>query len=602
MNELSKSALRRSHDPAFLQHYFAGRGLDICGAGESLATFAGWFPRVQDVKPWRKSASDMQEVPGIDEQSLDFVHASLRLQTLANPHKALARWLDLVKPGGYVIFTVPDEDFLTPRNTIRLTMPGKNPKAQSSGQGGGARFTIYKPPHDDATTQNLLDTIQLFSRVASCERMALVRDHEGEAPVNGEADTRRFVEGVIEVVLRKRAAPGIQDLLGRANAAQNAEDCVRCCREAVATYPYRFQAYLRSIMLAQRWSLMDEIDHVLDLATKRLHGEWNPQLYQMLHYIKSGRLNQGFQLRERMYARINWQRRTKAQPPANTPAWTGQPLEGKRIVIWSEFGLGDEIFFLRFARVLREQCGAAHVTVVCQGPIFELFKASGEADDVVRVDATSSLAPHDFWVYPHAIMAHLPVDVSNLPQTVPFLRVPEAASLPGRPEALKVGVVFKGAPNHENDHARSLRSLSVLDALFAHQEVDFYSLQKGPGADEAADYARRLPNFYDIGAGVQTMIETAQAVQALDLLVTVDTSVAHVAGALGKQTWLFLPFYTDWRWFYEGEDSPWYPSMRLFRQRWGAEVPEVIARMNGELLGLMLDKQRRQVTVGEPRI
>lgn len=185
----------------------------------------------------------------------------------------------------------------------------------------------------------------------------------------------------------------------------------------------------------------------------------------------------------------------------------------------------------------------------------------------------------------------MPLDTSNLPNSVPYLRVPGPAKLPGREHALKVGIVFKGSPTHENDAARSLKSLSILDPLFAHQEVDFYSLQKGPGAEEAAEFAKRLPNFHDIGAGVQTMDETAEAVKALDLLLTVDTSVAHVAGALGTPTWLLLPFYSDWRWHYEREDSPWYPSMRLFRAKFGADWSEVIARVNGELLGLMLDKQ-----------
>lgn len=591
MKELSKSALRRAHDPAFLQHYFAGKGLDICGAGGSLNTFIRWFPRTQEIMPWRKSASDMQEVPGVEEQSFDFVHASHRLQGLPNPQKAVARWLDLVKPGGYVVLTVPDEDYLAPRNTLLLTMGDRKASGQSH-DSRTTRFTIYKPEQADSKSQSVLDMVRTFSRVASCERIALVRDNFDGGEKGEEQDTRRFAECVIEVVLRKREAPGIQQLLDRATRSQSAEECVRHCREAIDTYPYRFQAYHRSIVLLQRWNMVSEMDEVLKLATERLSGEWNPKRYQMLHFIKSERLNEGFRLREKMFGNTSWQRRTKAQPPANTPAWTGQPLQGKSIAIWSEFGLGDEVFFFRFARMMREQCGAARVTVVCQGPVFDLFKASGEADDVVHVEAAGKMPAHDYWVYPHAIPAYMPLDTSNLPKSVPYLRVPGPAKLPGREHALKVGIVFKGSPTHENDAARSLKSLSILDPLFAHQEVDFYSLQKGPGAEEAAEFAKRLPNFHDIGASVQTMDETAEAVKALDLLLTVDTSVAHVAGALGTPTWLLLPFYSDWRWHYEREDSPWYPSMRLFRAKFGADWSEVIARVNGELLGLMLDKQR----------
>ena len=587
MKELSKSALRRSHDPAFLQHYFSGRGLDICGSGDSLNTFIRWFPRTQEITPWRKSLSDLQDVPGVDEQSYDFVHASHRFQLLSNPQKALARWLDLVKPGGYVVFTVPDEDFLSSRNTVVLTTPGDTgAHSNSSENNRNTRFTIHKPEQESSTSRNVLDIARTFSRVASCERIALIRDNYEDGQQNEEPDTRRFAECVIEVVLRKREAPSIHDLLGRATRSQSADECLRTCREAIDTYPYRFQAYHRSIILLQRWNLVSEMDDVLTQATERLAGEWNPLLYQMLHYIKSERLNEGFRMREKLFGRTSWQRRSKAPPPANTPAWTGQSLKDKSIAIWSEFGLGDEIFFLRFARMLREQAGAARVTVVCQAPLLDLFKASGEADDVVSVDVSAEMPSHDYWIYPHAIPAYLALDMANLPKSVPYLRVSGPAELPGRAHALKVGIVFKGAPSHENDQARSLKSLSILDTLFAHQEIDFYSLQKGPGADEAAEYAKRLPNFHDVGAGVTTMDETAEAVKALDVLLTVDTSVAHVAGALGTPTWLLLPFYSDWRWHYERKDSPWYPTMRLFRQQFGADWSEVIARVNGHLLTL----------------
>lgn len=565
MNALNQAALRRAHDPAFLQRYFAGQGLDICGADDSLTSFAKWFPRTRSVTPWRKSLADMQDVPGVDEHSFDFVHADQRLQHLANPRKALARWLDLVRPGGYVVFTVPDEDHLSRAENVR--------------------FTIHKPEYLGSAAHNVLEMVQAFSRVVSCERLAIIQSNYNKDAAVGEQ--------AIEVVLRKRDVPGLQDLLMRATRSQSADECLRNCREAIATYPYRFQAYHRAILLLQRWNLIAEMDEVLSQAISRLPGEWNPKLYQMLHYIKSERISEGFQMREAMFAQTPWQRRTTVQPPANTPSWTGQLLDGKRIAIWSEYGLGDEIFFLRFARVLREQCGAAHVTVVCQDALTELFKASGEADDVVSVGAVEQMPAHDYWVYPHAIPAYLPLDSSNLPQSVPYLRVSEPAILPGRPDALKVGIVFKGAPTHENDHARSLKSLSVMDSLFSLQDVDFYSLQKGQGAEEAADYASRLANFYDLGPGLGTLAETAKAVKALDVLLTVDTSVAHVGGALGVPTWLLLPFYSDWRWHYERSDSPWYPSMRLFRQDFGADWHQVIARVYGTLLGAKLEKQRR---------
>ena len=153
-----------------------------------------------------------------------------------------------------------------------------------------------------------------------------------------------------------------------------------------------------------------------------------------------------------------------------------------------------------------------------------------------------------------------------------------------RREYSRIGIVLKGAPTHENDKARSLPSLSVLDPLFAHQEVEFYSLQNGAPA-----YARRLANFHDVGAAVQSMMETACAIDAMDLVLTVDASVAHVAAAMGKPTWLLLPAFADWRWHFVREDSPWYPSMKLFRRQFSGDWAEVVARVNGQLLGLVGD-------------
>src|SRR5215813_4597907 len=114
-------------------------------------------------------------------------------------------------------------------------------------------------------------------------------------------------------------------------------------------------------------------------------------------------------------APMGWQRRTTAQPPTAFPEWQGESLDGKSIVIWSEFGLGDEIFFMRCARMLRERCGASRVTVMCQSPLVSLFEASGEADAVIDARNAAHLPAHDYWIFPHAIPVHLPLDLEALP-------------------------------------------------------------------------------------------------------------------------------------------------------------------------------------------
>ncbi|HWT35959.1 MAG TPA: methyltransferase type 11, partial [Paraburkholderia sp.] len=428
---------------------------------------------------------------------------------------------------------------------------------------------------------------QTLSPAASCERVSLVRDHYDATRADVDQTAHGLAECAIEMVLRKRHVPTWKQMLEATVHACSAETSLEAGRRATRTYPYRFEVYHRTMMEWLRWNREEEVDELLDRCVAHLHDEHLPRLYRALHAISRGKLQQGFRWREQTMAPMGWQRRTTAQPPVTFSEWRGESLEGKSIVIWSEFGLGDEIFFLRCARMLRERCGARHVTVMCQLPLVSLFQASDEADAVVDVKDAAQLPAHDYWVFPHAIPAHLALDLKALPASVPYLRAhadKAPAALKAGARALKVGIVFKGAPTHENDHARSLPSLSVLDPLFEFDGVEFFSLQKGAGADEAAQYAQRLPNFHDLGASIRSMDETANAIAALDLVLTVDTSVAHVAGAMGKPTWVMLPSYGDWRWHYAREDSPWYPTMRLFRRRSGGTWTEVVARIRGHLL------------------
>jgi len=576
MNETSKSALRRARDPAFQQHYFVGKGIDIGAGDDPLKAHAHVFPRVTEVVSWDKAQGDALHMSGAQDASFDFVHSSHCLEHLVNPFQGLARWLELLKPGGYAILTVPDEDLYE-----------KSKWPSPFNRDHKVSFTICKPEKTLPGSVNVLDMVRAFAPIASCERVSLVRDHYDERRASVDQTARGLAECAIEIVLRKRAVPTAREMMNTAAKARDAQESLRAWQFALKSYPYRFDVYHGAMLAWLRWDLIDAIDDLWDRCIECLPGQHLPRLYHALHTIARGKLREGFAVREAWMSKFGWQRRTKAQPPSAIPVWAGERLDGKSIVIWSEFGLGDEIFFLRFARILRERCGAARVSVVCQAPLVTLFEHSKEADAVFSVAQAAELPQHDYWVYPHAIPAHVDLDLEALPRSVPFLHAPGTTAFTALKESkskLKVGVVFKGAPTHENDKQRSLPSLSVLDDLFKVEDVEFFSLQKGAGADEAADYARRLGNFHDVGASLNSMDETANAIAALDLVLTVDTSVAHVAAAMGKPTWLLLPFFGDWRWHYTRSDSPWYPSMRLFRRAAGSDWSEVVARLRGRLL------------------
>ncbi|MFM0324984.1 glycosyltransferase family 9 protein [Caballeronia glebae] len=558
MEEAEKRATRRARDPEFVQRYLVGEGIDLAPDGSFLRPLAHLFPRVSKVRWWNTALGGEQYMMGVEEESVDFMHADLCLATQTHPVQSLSQWLDRLKPHGHLVLTVPNEA-IGAAHTWRFSI------------GGGA--------HASTSSIDVLDIVKSFAHIAQCERLALVHDDSPDAPNTPDASA-------IELVLRKRVVQGAQERVNAIYRAQSAEACIAACHAAIDAYPYRYDVYHLAMLALLRWRELAHMDTVMARAVAHMPDDHMSRLNHALHAISRGRLNEGFALRESLLGPRGWARRTKAQPPQAFPRWSGEPLAGKRIAIWSEFGLGDEIFFFRFARILREQAGAASVSVVCQTPLVSLFEASGEADAVIGIKAAGAIAPHDFWVYPHDIPMHLPLDLDALPQSVPYLRAPQAPA-PGMKQldarAVKVGVVFKGDPTHENDHARSLPSLSTLDELFAIEGVEFYSLQKGAGASEAADYAQRLRNFHDIGAQVTSMDETASAIAALDVVVTVDTSVAHVAGALGKPVWLMLPVYGDWRWHYLREDSPWYPSMRLLRQQHGEDWRPVVARIGESL-------------------
>jgi hypothetical protein len=199
----------------------------------------------------------------------------------------------------------------------------------------------------------------------------------------------------------------------------------------------------------------------------------------------------------------------------------------------------------------------------------------------------------------YAALSGLPLLHGTTPDRVPgrdaYLRAePErAAAWRGRVASFgpkshrKIGLVWAGRPTHSNDRNRSVR-LNRLRPVLNVPGVTFVSLQKGRGLDEAGSYYGRAP-LVNLGASMNDFADTAAVIDALDLVITVDTSVGHLAGAMGKPCWIMLPFAPDWRWLLQRTDTPWYPSVRLFRQRapdgWEALADEVAGKLNtGDVL------------------
>lgn len=257
-----------------------------------------------------------------------------------------------------------------------------------------------------------------------------------------------------------------------------------------------------------------------------------------------------------------------------TMRWQGEPLAGKSILIACEGGHGDMIQFARFAKVLKAT-GALRVGLQCQPGLVRLFKTMPDIDRVL--DLGEAASGWDYWVAAFSLPFFCQTTPGTIPADLPYLHAAGSARLP-EGQDLRVGLVWRGSPQFENDADRSM-SLAEFAPLAGLAQ--FISLQKGAGEDELA------PEGMDLWRpeGLADFADTAALIGELDLVISVDSAVAHLAAALGKPCWVLLPHYkTDWRWLKNREDSPWYPGvMRLFRQKaggWAEVMQEVCAALS----------------------
>ncbi len=257
------------------------------------------------------------------------------------------------------------------------------------------------------------------------------------------------------------------------------------------------------------------------------------------------------------------------------PQWMGEPLNGKRILLHAEQGFGDAIQFVRYAPMVARMGG--RVILECHAELLRLF--SHGIEGVEQIVAFSA-SPPAFDV--HCPLLSIPLAVgttlATIPAEVPYLKndpelVARWREKIGDEGKFKVGIVWAGRPTHDNDRNRSMAP-AALTPLRELNDVRFYSLQKGATAP---------PFMTDLTADLNDFADTAAVIENLDLVISVDTSVAHLAGALGKKTWTLLPIRPEWRWLLDREDSPWYPTMKLFRQAQRGNWTDVIERVAAEL-------------------
>ena len=312
-------------------------------------------------------------------------------------------------------------------------------------------------------------------------------------------------------------------------------------------------------------------DEALRLDSSLVDAHWN----RALAWLQLGDFARGWPEYEWRWRRPGW-----VKPKLAVPAWDGAPLTGGTVLLWSEQGLGDTLQFVRYVPLVRAVCG--RVVLVVQPPLVALLKGTPGADAVV---------PHGEPFPPcdrHTPLLSLPLrlrtTLENVPAGVPYLRPETACVERWRAElsernGFRVGVVWRGSPGNRGDCQRSF-PIAGLATVATIPGVRLVSLQKGPGSEEAADAPFPL---LDLGGRLDNVggafLDTAAAMASLDLVVSADTAVAHLAGALGRPVWIALPFAPDWRWLDGRDDSPWYPTVRLFRQERPGDWAGVFGRI-----------------------
>jgi hypothetical protein len=262
--------------------------------------------------------------------------------------------------------------------------------------------------------------------------------------------------------------------------------------------------------------------------------------------------------------------------------WLGEfPIDRRTILLSAEQGLGDTVQFVRYVPVLAQM--GARVILEVQT---ELNRLLSTLDGVSSCHARGETLPdYDLYCPLGSLPLALKTEPVTVPTDIPYLHADEAQLAKWRPtiEALpgkRIALAWAGHARHANDRNRSIE-LALLEPLFACEGVSFISIQRELRGDDAARLARfGIPDF---GPRLEDMTDTAAILALTDLSISVDTSVVHLAGAMGREAWVMLPFVPDWRWSLTNERSLWYPKVRLFRQRSFGDWPTVVTTVRDAL-------------------
>src|SRR5216684_622070 len=383
----------------------------------------------------------------------------------------------------------------------------------------------------------------------------------------------------LALALNPDHAPALTNLGVILDARNDAAAAIAAHRCAVAADPAYAKGHANLAVVLRNAGEIDEAMAVSHRAVT-LDPDQPQARYNHAHFLlMSGDLKAGFD-------EYQWGRKCKTSshsyPTYSEPEWQGEALSGRTLLLFAEAGFGDALQFVRYLPMAAAMGGP--IVLQVQPALASLLRMT---PGITVVSRGEPLPPFDLQLPLMDLPRVFGTTLDTIPAAVPYLH-PDPAKLAlsrralGDVTSLKVGVVWAGNPTYGNDRQRSLSAEAVLPRLVT-PGVELYSLQKEPRPADVPVLAGLGADIIDLAPALSDFADTAAAIGALDLVIAVDTSVAHLAGALGRPVWVLLPYALDWRWLRDREDSPWYPTMRLFRQHKPQAWEGVLARVSREL-------------------